>query len=118
MKTVQGPSQRIVAVIRRLNWPAISRGHKMTGNTRIVHDLGIIGDDWDSLYEALRREYGKDFLVPACFMPGEVSHDSAMVASAEGWISRKLPAVQNWYVSRIRCSPLTIDELHELIVRY
>lgn len=118
MNHLQRPSREIIAVLERLNWPPISPTHSINANSRIVHDLGIIGDDWDSFYEVLRNVYGKDFVVPAPNMPGEISHDSAMVASAGGWLARWLPAIQNWYISRIRCNPLTLKDLHDLIVAF
>lgn len=105
----------MVTVVQKLNWPTISSKHVIGAHTRIVHDLGILGDDWDDFYSALKEEYGKDFTISAKFMPGEVSHDAAMVASAQGFMARRIPVIQDWYISRIRCSPLTLGELDELI---
>jgi len=86
--------------------------HKVSLDSRLVHDLCISGDDFDDLYPFLTETYSTKHLIPVRFIPPEISHDSYCAAMASSQIWRKIGCIREWYRSRIKCEPLTLHELH------
>ena len=84
----------------------------ITETTRLVHDLGISGDDWDDFSEDLVRAYGWKFEIDEIFIPSELSADSLNVSRANGVFAAWFPRLRQYYIGRIRCPPLTLAQLH------
>lgn len=109
-------SDKMSEVLKRVGNPKLDKDHFVTGESAIVHDLGIIGDDWDGFYKALRDVFQRDFQVAERFNPNESSHDAAMIGSAHGLLAKTMPPLRRWYVSRIRCERMTLAEIEKLIL--
>ena len=84
-------------------------------DSRIVHDLGISGDDFVEFIEVIKSKRKTTGDVPAKFIPTELSMDSYLVAMCRSWQSRRWPPLLNFYRWRIRSEPLTVRQLHALL---
>ena len=82
---------------------------------RLVHDMGITGDDFADFYTAIVAKRPTTELVPKIFVPPELSKDSYLVAMSRSWKVRGWNRIASIYRNRIRCEPLTIRQLHKIL---
>lgn len=82
---------------------------------RIVHDLGITGDDFADFYRAIVARRPTSELVPKKFVPSELSKDSYLVAMSRSWKVKGWNRIASYYRNRIRSEPLTIRQLHKIL---
>jgi len=78
---------------------------KFSGNTLVVQDLGIWGDDFDEFYEVLTRVYGTRNQIDARYCPGEFS-----------WMKQPLlwlPFVS--HKKHLKCEPLSLSALDRIM---
>ncbi len=113
---MNGLSPRMAEAVSWYIFAPIEPAHVITMGSRLVHDLGVAGDDWDEFEAVLDEAYGTRFVVPRGFIPPEISNDSYRVAAAHGWLARRYPRVREWHRSRIRCPELTLEQLERMIV--
>ncbi len=78
---------------------------------RVVHDLGIAGDDFQDFFEILSNLKPTSGKVPREFIPGELSRDAYLVACARGWLARKWPALAKFHTARIGAPELRLHDL-------
>lgn len=79
---------------------------KVTLQTRVLHDLGIYGDDFDMLYSCISKHSGGTGLVPAEFIPAEFSRSAQFY-----WLWRCL----RWKFLAPSAPSLTLGELMDFI---
>ena len=84
-------------------------------SARVVHDLGIAGDDFFELVEALNRISPIKRPVPERLVPAEASADAYYAACSQSWLANKIPAIRRWYISRISAPPTTLDDLYHIL---
>lgn len=78
----------------------------VTLETRVFHDLGIYGDDFEALYRCLSKQIGGSGKVPENYIPSEFSRP------AKWYWSWKYLWFKPFYSS---VPPLTLGELTKLI---
>ncbi|MEQ6204721.1 hypothetical protein ABMC88_16890 [Sulfitobacter sp. HNIBRBA2951] len=84
-------------------------------SSRLVHDLGIAGDDFQDFFEildAMRPVSGK---IPAKYIPSELSKDAFLVARAHSWLARKSPTYKQYCLKRIVTPQLELRKLDEFL---
>ena len=110
------PPMREVARWPGFRFLLVDPGHVISMKSRLVHDLGITGDDFDEFVPVLEAAYGTRLSsFPEGVIPGEPSFDAFRLERARGWIARSSPRWRAWCVSRIRSQPFTLEELEALI---
>ena len=82
---------------------------------RVVHDLGITGDDFADFYAAIVAKRPTTELVPKIFVPSELSTDSYFVAMSRSWKVKGWNRIASFYRNRIRCEQLPIRQLHKVL---
>ncbi|MBT2129917.1 hypothetical protein [Aliiroseovarius lamellibrachiae] len=80
-------------------------------NLRVVHDLGLAGDDFEEFYEVLQRFEPTENKVPRRFIPSELSRDAYYVACATGYFARRFPWLRRRYVRKLSVPELRLKEL-------
>ena len=78
---------------------------------RMVHDLGIAGDDCYDFFEILNSLKPTKGEIPLKFIPGELSRDAYFASR----LSNRFLWVKCWYVTRIKCPPLTVRRMYQLL---
>ena len=78
-------SDRMRLVIERLEIRPIDPSHAISMQSRLVHDLGICGDDWGEFYSFLSHVYKSTNPFDAHYIPPEFSHDTRIVLSCRMW---------------------------------
>lgn len=102
-------------ILRDLDIAPISQSYRSLLDARIVHDLGISGDDFSDFYEEIQARRYTNILIPKKFIPAELSKESHAVAILKSWPAKKFPFIQRYYRSKIKCPPLKIIELHGML---
>ena len=86
-------------------------------HSKIVHDLGVVGDDFTDFYEILSKIYCSKNLVPEHYIPSELSADAYYIAMARSFPIRNIEYIRDWYLSRIKCPALSLKDLHVLMLK-
>ena len=97
---------------RRLGLIPLEAGHTVTPSSRMLHDLGVAGDDVDELLENLGvRELDRETsLRLGPYFPRETSRDAYLVAMARGRLSAFLGIRPSFYVARLRHPSISVDD--------
>lgn len=112
---VSNLSPKMIRVCNSFVFGLIDPKHLIAMESRLVHDLGVVGDDWDEFYPILKEAFQSSNLIPERFMPSEVSHDAAMVSWSRTWPISKSDLLRRWVQNRIRCPPLTLQEIDAIM---
>ena len=91
--------------------------HIMSINSRLVHDLGIAGDDFDEFIKIFGTEKLDDDQISELqiFIPSETSHDSYLLAMARSWLAKKFPRLRLLFVQRIKSPHFTVEDFLEIV---
>jgi hypothetical protein len=84
--------------------------HEVSPGSRVVHDLGLAGDDFGAFWLALSDRVPVQVLDGRC-VPLELSHDAYRVSMARSWLGQALTGLRRQYVSRIECPAVTLASL-------
>ena len=108
------PMTRLVrqagAVMADLGLEPLEPSHEMSPASRVVHDLGLAGDDFEAFWRELSERIPVQPLDGRC-VPLEFSHDAYRVSMARSWLGRTFAGVRHSYVTQIECPPVTLASL-------
>ncbi|WP_139246502.1 hypothetical protein [Thalassovita taeanensis] len=101
--------------LRRYGVEPISTDRSTLLDFRLVQDLGIAGDDFEDFFEIINSMRPVSGKLPRRFIPSELGSDAYHVAQATGWLSKKIPWLKRWHISRIKCPSITLRELFAVL---
>ena len=86
----------------RLGLRPIDDSHEMGASSRIVHDLGIAGDDFDEIIEYLFSICGRFKIDQKIdkFIPHETSKDAYYLSMARSRIASKCRWIAKYYMKK------------------
>lgn len=104
-----------IGLLDRMGFEPLTQVRASILDCRVVHDLGISGDDFVEFLAEVRLWKTPVGEIPDRFIPGEISRDSYLVSMARSKLARRFPFLAKYYVSRITSPPLKIGELHKML---
>ncbi|WP_322892210.1 MULTISPECIES: hypothetical protein [unclassified Yoonia] len=106
----------IKAVMDRWELKPLRPSHQISLDSRLVHDLGISGDDFDELLRCLGiDDLENDRWSPIKrYIPTELSFESFFIAMARTKLARKFPLIREFYLNQLKSPDLSVGEFLEL----
>jgi hypothetical protein len=95
----------------------IEKTHILSERSRVVHDLGIAGDDIDEILTAMKFGSVNHTQIKKLkpFIPTETSNDAYLVSMARSQLANILPCLKRFYVNRISCPPITVSNFIDIL---
>ncbi len=97
-------------VLAEMGLEPLEPGHEVSLTSRLVHDLGLAGDDFGEFWAELSKRMPVRAL-DAGHMPSELSRDAYRVTMARSRLGRRYAGVRRYHLSRIRCPAATLASL-------
>lgn len=98
------------AVMADLGLDSLEPNHEISPASRVVHDLGLAGDEAEAFWQALPEPVPVRPLDGRC-VPLECSHDADRILMVRFWLGRTLAGGRHSYVTQIECPPVTLASL-------
>jgi hypothetical protein len=97
-------------VLAQMGLEPLEPGHEVSLASRLVHDLGLAGDDFGEFWEEVSKRVPVRELDAGCIL-SELSRDTYRVTMARSRLGRRFAGVRRHYVSRIWCPAATLASL-------
>jgi hypothetical protein len=104
-----------VGLLERMGFRPLTQVRVSVLECRVVHDLGITGDDFVEFLAEIRLWKTPIGEVPVRFIPSEVSRDSYLVSMARSKLALRFPFIAKYYVNRIASPPLKLGDMHSML---
>lgn len=93
----------------------IDPSHTVSMESRIVHDLGIFGEEWIDFANRLKQVYKRNTFAVDPYIPRVLSTDVLILSLARTWPARQVGWVRTSLQSRIRVPALSLSLVDHLM---
>ena len=109
--------EQFLSALEAFSMRSIVSTDKLSPESRLVHDVGIAGDDFDEFLTILRGSEltPEQALRLSPFIPSETSSDAYYVTMARSGLSIRFPALRSYYIRRIKSPELTVGEFLKIL---
>lgn len=108
---------QFINALNKLQLCPLKSDHVISQDSRLVHDLGIAGDDLEELLQLLdlTELTPKQVTGLRVANPAETSRDAYLVSMASSWLSVRFPWLVPYFVRQLKAPAFTVREFLDLV---